>query len=49
MNDGITFGAIISGFVVTWGWLFKISFRLGQIDQKVKDLFDNFRYGGETW
>ena len=44
MNDGITFGAIISGFAVTWGWLVKISYTLGRVEQKVKEVV---RYGGK--
>ena len=38
MSDGVTFGAIISGFVVTWGWLVKISYMLGRVEQKVEEV-----------
>ena len=41
MNDGITFGAIISGFAVTWGWLFKISYALGKVEQKIEDMINS--------
>jgi len=41
MNDGVTFGAIISGFAVTWGWLVKISYTLGKVEQKLEDMIKN--------
>jgi len=45
MNDGITFGAIISGFAVTWGWLVKISYTLGRVQQRIEDVVKNGRKG----
>jgi len=42
MSDGVTIGAIISGFVVTWGWLVKISYTIGKIEQRLEDVM---KYG----
>lgn len=44
MNDGMIFGAIMSGFAVTWGWLVRISYTLGRVEQKVEEVV---RYGGK--
>ena len=49
MNYGIVIGSILSGFAVTWGWLFKISYKIGKLEQKLIDLNNNIRFGGETW
>ena len=43
MNDGITIGAVISGFVVTWGWLVKISYKLGKIEEKMENVMSRRR------
>ena len=43
MNDGVMFGAIISGFAITWGWLVKISYTLGKVEQKLEDVVKNGR------
>ena len=47
MSDGITFGAIISGFAVTWGWLVKISYTLGKVEQKVEEAVRHGRKRGK--
>ena len=49
MNDGIVIGSILSGFAVTWGWLFKISYTLGKMEQRLNNLENHVKFGGETW
>ena len=49
MNDGITFGTIISGFIVTWGWLLKITYKLARAEEKIDIILDGLNKREEEW
>lgn len=49
MNDGVILGSVLTCFGVTWGWLFKISYTIGKLEQKLKDLNNHIKYRGEVW
>jgi len=49
MNDGMFLSSIISGFVITWGWLIKLSYTMGKIEQKLSDLSDSVTQKIEEW
>lgn len=49
MNDGILFGSIITSFTVTWGWMFKIMYKLARIEEKVDIILDGLNRKEEEW